>query len=32
MDADALVSNARLAGATPIWEWLGDQGSKVFSY
>ncbi len=26
-----LVSNARLAGATPLWEWIGD-GATVFSY
>lgn len=26
-----LVTNARLAGATPLWEWMGD-GATVFSY
>jgi predicted peroxiredoxin len=26
-----LVQNARLAGATPLWEWVGD-GATVFSY
>ena len=26
------VSNARLAGATPMWERLGDDGGAVFSY
>lgn len=26
-----LVGNARLAGATPLWEWIGD-GATVFSY
>ena len=31
LDADGLVSNARVAGATPMWEWLGDEGT-VFSY
>ena len=31
MDADAFVAHARLAGATPMWEWLGDDGT-VFSY
>ena len=31
LDADALVSHARLAGATPLWEWIGD-GATVFSY
>jgi len=28
---DGLVANARLAGATPLWEWIGD-GATVFSY
>jgi predicted peroxiredoxin len=27
-----LVANARLAGATPLWEWIGDEGATVFSY
>jgi predicted peroxiredoxin len=27
-----LVSNARLAGATPLWEWIGDEPATVFSY
>jgi predicted peroxiredoxin len=31
LDEGALVSNARLAGATPLWEWIGD-GATVFSY
>ena len=31
LDEDALVDNARLAGATPLWEWIGD-GATVFSY
>lgn len=31
LDESALVSNARLAGATPLWEWIGD-GATVFSY
>jgi hypothetical protein len=26
-----LVSNARLAGATPLWEWVGESAT-VFSY
>ena len=26
-----LVGNARVAGATPLWEWIGD-GATVFSY
>lgn len=32
LDTDAFVGNARLAGATPMWEWLGDGDSTVFSY
>ena len=26
------VSNARLAGATPLWEWIGVEAATVFSY
>jgi predicted peroxiredoxin len=32
LDEDGLVANARLAGATPMWEWLGDGPRTVFSY
>ncbi len=31
LDESALAGNARLAGATPLWEWIGD-GATVFSY
>jgi predicted peroxiredoxin len=31
LDDGALVPNARLAGATPLWEWIGDDAT-VFSY
>jgi predicted peroxiredoxin len=31
LDESALVTNARIAGATPLWEWVGD-GATVFSY
>lgn len=31
LDEAQLVSNAKLAGATPLWEWIGD-GATVFSY
>ena len=31
LDEGQLVENARLAGATPLWEWVGD-GATVFSY
>ena len=32
LDESALVSNARLAGATPLWEWIGEASATVFSY
>ena len=32
LDESALVENARLAGATPLWEWVGDEPATVFSY
>jgi predicted peroxiredoxin len=31
LDESQLVSNAKLGGATPLWEWVGD-GATVFSY
>ena len=31
LDEANLVANARLAGATPLWEWIGE-GATVFSY
>ena len=31
LSEDGLASNARLVGATPLWEWIGD-GATVFSY
>jgi predicted peroxiredoxin len=31
LDAESLVPNARIAGATPLWEWIGE-GATVFSY
>jgi len=31
MDEGSLVPNARMAGATPLWEWIGE-GATVFSY
>jgi predicted peroxiredoxin len=31
LDEAALVPNARLAWATPLWEWIGE-GATVFSY
>jgi predicted peroxiredoxin len=32
LDQAELVSNARLVGATPMWEWMGENGATVFSY
>jgi predicted peroxiredoxin len=32
LDASALVANARVAGATPLWDWIGDATATVFSY
>ena len=32
LDDGDLVANARLAGATPLWEWIGDESAAVFSY
>ena len=31
LDESQLVANARLAGATPLWEWIGE-GATVFDY
>ncbi len=32
LDPDQLVDNARLGGATPLWEWIGNDNATVFSY
>ena len=32
LDEGQLVGNARLAGATPLWQWVGDEAATVFSY
>src|SRR3954451_7737899 len=31
LDSVALARNARLGGATPLWDWIGE-GATVFSY
>lgn len=31
LEGAALVANARIAGASPLWEWIGE-GATVFSY
>src|ERR687891_550331 len=30
LDEGELVGNARLAGATPLWEWVGEDDASVF--
>jgi predicted peroxiredoxin len=32
LEEGQLVTNARLAGATPLWDWIGDEPATVFSY
>jgi predicted peroxiredoxin len=32
LEENALVANARIAGASPLWEWIGDEPATVFSY
>lgn len=32
LDDTQLGRGARLAGATPLWEWIGDDAATVFSY
>ena len=32
LDDSHLAANARLAGATPLWEWIGGEDATVFSY
>jgi predicted peroxiredoxin len=32
LDEGGFAGNARLAGATPMWEWIGDGAATVFSY
>jgi hypothetical protein len=32
LDEAQLTSNARLGGATPLWQWIGDDPATVFSY
>jgi predicted peroxiredoxin len=32
LDESQLVANARLAGATPLWDWIDDEPATVFSY
>jgi predicted peroxiredoxin len=32
LEGAELVANARVAGATPLWDWIGDEAATVFSY
>jgi predicted peroxiredoxin len=32
LDPEGFVPNARVAGATPMYDWLGDEGGQIFSY
>lgn len=32
LNENELVANARIDGATPLWEWIGDEHATVFSY
>jgi predicted peroxiredoxin len=32
LDDSQLAGNAKLGGATPLWEWIGDEATTVFSY
>ncbi len=32
LDETTVVRGARIAGATPLWEWIGDEAATVFSY
>ena len=32
LEGATLVENARIGGATPLWEWIGDEAATVFSY
>lgn len=32
LDPGQLNGNATLGGATPLWEWIGEERAEVFSY
>jgi predicted peroxiredoxin len=32
LDDSQLAPNASLGGATPLWEWIGEESATVFSY
>ena len=32
LNENELAANARIGGATPLWQWIGDEHATVFSY
>jgi predicted peroxiredoxin len=32
LDENAMIANARLVGATPMFDWIGDDDAAIFSY
>jgi predicted peroxiredoxin len=32
LNENDLAGNARIGGASPLWEWIGDEDATVFSY
>jgi predicted peroxiredoxin len=32
LSEDDLVDHAQIGGATPLWQWIGDESATVFSY
>lgn len=32
LDAESLISGARIGGVTALWDWIGDGDATVFSY
>lgn len=32
LSENELVGNARIGGASPLWEWIGDERATVFSF
>jgi predicted peroxiredoxin len=32
LDGAAMITNATIAGATPMLDWLGDDDARIFSY
>jgi len=32
LESTKFATNATVAGATPLWDWIGDEAATVFSY